>query len=778
MEPLGTGDPPEVGGFRLLGRLGAGGMGTVYLGRSPAGLAAVKVMREEIEGGTTGRARFAREAQTAGRLRNQRIARILAADPEADPPWLAIEYLPAPTLQEAVTQYGPLPEAGVRALATGLVEALTDLHAAGLVHRDVKPSNILLCHDGPRLIDFGIAREARQAGQTALPGLTSPGQVIGTPGFLSPEQAVGRPVGPPTDIFCLASTLVFAATGGGPFDHDRETPGELRALISTPDLGRVPEALRDSLAQCLSKAPAERPTAEQLTEQLAGLAPLLMDTPPGGAADWLPQEVMYDITRRAVEALGLLRMSETPPVPVHTPVPTPTERIVQTPPPLPPPEPELEPGPSPIAMPMPGPVTPVTPAAGAAVAHQVTEAGIPRPEQGQHRRSRRSVLLGISVVAAAGLGGAGIAEILLNPAGNAAAGGDGDTYLPTPSPQSGPASAPAAGYGTTQVSAKQALFSFPTKGVIHSSPTLYEDSLFIGSDDHHLYALDTLTGEQRWAFAAKDIVWSPPAVANELVYAGSYDNHMYALDADTGKPGWVRDMGNKVCSRPLVLDGAVYFGCHDTKVYSLDALTGAVRWSYPTGAEILSSAAAANGVLYIGSFDYYLYAIRISDHSLVWRFRTGASIWSIPVVSGGTVYIGSLDNDNSMYAINTATGKQIWRYVTGGRIVSTPAVQNGTVVFGCEDSKVYCLNAASGHLVWSLQTGATVDSSPTVVGGVVYIGSLDGNIYALDAGNGTVRWRARTGAGVYSSPAVRDGVVYAGGFDSSVHALAAATGLA
>ncbi|MFJ7157163.1 ABC transporter substrate-binding protein [Streptomyces sp. NPDC101118] len=268
MRPLRAGDPSSVGGHRLLGRLGAGGMGTVYLARSPGGaLVALKVIAAGHAADPEFRRRFRREVAVARGLRGRWLVPVVAADPEAREPWLATVYVPGPSLAEAVAAYGPLPPATVRVLGARLAAALAEVHAAGLVHRDVKPGNVLLAPDGPRLIDFGVAR-----GLDAT-ALTAAGAVVGTPGYLSPEQArAGGPaeVGPPGDVFALGCLLVFASTGRGPFGGGNPAAVVFRTVHEEPELAGVPAALVPLVRTCLAKDPALRPSARELCRALGG----------------------------------------------------------------------------------------------------------------------------------------------------------------------------------------------------------------------------------------------------------------------------------------------------------------------------------------------------------------------------------------------------------------------------------------------------------------------------------------------------------------------------
>lgn len=278
MRTVRAGEPRTVGDYELVGHLGQGAMGTVYLGRSRSGrLVAVKVIHSGLTGEPGFRQRFRREVSAARRVGGFWTAAVVDADAEATPPWLATEYVPGPTLREAVVAHGPLPESAVRRLAAGLAEALTAVHAAGLVHRDLKPGNVLLAADGPRMIDFGIAKVAEGT------ALTDSGVFLGTPGYLSPEQISGGPVGPPSDVFALGAVLTYAATGHGPFGKGDTDALLYRAVHDDPDLTGLPPRLLGLVTGCLRRPPGRRLTPAQVLEHL-GSEPL-----PGW--DWLPGPV-------------------------------------------------------------------------------------------------------------------------------------------------------------------------------------------------------------------------------------------------------------------------------------------------------------------------------------------------------------------------------------------------------------------------------------------------------------------------------------------------------
>ncbi|MBZ3904928.1 protein kinase domain-containing protein [Streptomyces griseiscabiei] len=289
MEPLGSDDPEELGPYRLVARLGAGGMGRVYLARSPDGrTVAVKAIRPELMGDKNFRIRFRREVEAAGAVGGRYTAPVVDADPEGPIPWLATDYIAGPTLAEAVAAHGPLPVESVLVLGAGIAEALISVQAAGLVHRDLKPSNVLLAADGPRVIDFGIVRASDGY------DLTRSGALFGSFEYMCPEQATGEPLGPEGDVFSLGSVLTFAATGHAPFSGTAAATLLYQVVHSAPDLTGVPEPLDKIINLCLTKDPRLRITPDKLAAACA----------PGGVEQltgdgWLPPSVTSSIALRA-----------------------------------------------------------------------------------------------------------------------------------------------------------------------------------------------------------------------------------------------------------------------------------------------------------------------------------------------------------------------------------------------------------------------------------------------------------------------------------------------
>ena len=260
MPPLESGDPRRIGEFDLMARLGQGGMGRVYLGRSQGGRpVAVKVVHEWHARDPQFRMRFAQEVAAARRVNGLYTAQLVSADPDAPLPWMATRYIEGPSLEEAVARNGPQHPDAVLRLAAGVAEALVAIHSAGVVHRDLKPSNVIVSAEGPQVIDFGIARALDTS------GLTSTGTAVGTPAYMSPEQATGQPAGPPSDVFSLGSLLHFAATGRAVFEATSAGAVLYTIAHAAPDLTRIGDArLREVIAGCLTKDPSARPTAAQV----------------------------------------------------------------------------------------------------------------------------------------------------------------------------------------------------------------------------------------------------------------------------------------------------------------------------------------------------------------------------------------------------------------------------------------------------------------------------------------------------------------------------------
>ncbi|AKZ53507.1 putative serine-threonine protein kinase [Streptomyces ambofaciens ATCC 23877] len=310
-KPLQDGDPVDVGGYRLAAVLGTGGMGKVYLSYTPGGRPlALKVIRPEFSEDPEFRRRFKQEVHAAQRVQGLYTAPVIDFDTDGPQPWLATAYVPGPSLAHAVAQHGGLPVRSVLLLTVGVAEALNVIHGAGVVHRDLKPANVLLASDGPRVIDFGIARAADTT------ALTGTGVSVGTPTFMAPEQASAGTVTPATDVFALGQIAAFAAIGAPAYGEGSSHAVLYRIVHEDPDLSRLPEELLPLVTRCLSRDPAGRPSLTEIIGMCHALSPDALRQ----GEDWLPQTVAGSITER----LRLPEPARTPP-PQAPVAPTPTQ---------------------------------------------------------------------------------------------------------------------------------------------------------------------------------------------------------------------------------------------------------------------------------------------------------------------------------------------------------------------------------------------------------------------------------------------------------------------
>ncbi len=333
-------------------------------------------------------------------------------------------------------------------------------------------------------------------------------------------------------------------------------------------------------------------------------------------------------------------------------------------------------------------------------------------------------------------------------------------------PPTDPARAPAVKLSRTE-EARQGTAAVPTAdSESGASPTPAQESSTVAPGADPTASSDAsvptqMAGTLVWSYESGDLIYSSPTVSGSSVYVGSYDNHVYAVDTATGELTWGFDTGGRVRSSPAVSGGVVYVGSEDNHLCALDATTGELVWRYETDAWVKSSPTVSGGMVYVGSDDEHLYALEAATGELVWRYNIGADdVDSSPKVSGGVAYIGS--DDDHLYALDAATGELSWRYETGIDVDAPPTVSGGVVYVGSDDDHLYALDAATGELIWRFQTGEVVRSTPTVSGGIVYVGSADHHLYALDAATGELVWRYRTGDRVSSSPMVAGGIVQPG----------------
>ena len=699
METLRPGDPRRVGGHRILGRLGSGGMGQVYLGRSPGGLpVAVKVVHPHLADDPDFRRRFRREAAAVRSVGGAFTAPVVDADPEADPPWLATAYLPGLPLHEAVTAHGPLPPAAVLALGAGLAEALVSIHRAGIVHRDLKPANVILGTGGPRVIDFGIAHAA-EAG-----AVTGTGTAIGSPGFIAPEQARGERTGPAADVFALGAVLVYAATGSGPYGDGPAHLLVYRAVHEPPRLEAVTDpALRSIVADCLAADPAARPAPAQLLERLA---PLVPDDTDLHGLDWLPEPVAAGIAlagaRTPVNAPGSTRRYGPGFLPG---LGAPTRRRVL-----------VLGGAGAAAVLATGAVGAATllrpdddkPVRAAPSRPAATTASAPPPPgQGRllWRRYTGATHLISSPVVAAG------AVFIGSEKGDLLA-FDARTGRPR--------------------------WTYAAGKPVRSRPAVDGGTVYVGGEDGHVHAVDARTGRPRWRAPAGDGTGTNTLAAGGLVFAG--DDPLRALDAATGAVRWQGRGSTRYVAHRTVAEGVLYVP-RAKAVAALDARTGRVRWEYAMR-EAPGGAAAAGGTVYCGDgLGEQVHAVDARDGRRRWTYRAGGGVTARPVAAGGTVYVG--DRDSNVFALDAATGAMRWQAQVDGDVQADPVLAGGMLYVAAgvySDAGLYAIEAATGRVVWRYRVEEGTESSPAVSAGIVYFGSKDGYLYALDArgGPGTV----------------------------------------
>ncbi|GAA2157948.1 hypothetical protein GCM10009760_60540 [Kitasatospora kazusensis] len=757
IQPLEPIDPEAVGPYRLLARLGAGGMGRVYLARSAGGrTVAVKVVRAELAEDPEFRERFRREVSAAQAVSGAYTAPVVDADRDGPSPWLATAYVLGPSLTEAVAEHGPLPADTVRALGAGLAEALGAIHAAGLVHRDLKPSNVLLATDGPRVIDFGIAR--------AMDGskLTSTGIVVGSPGFMCPEQAEGSPMGAPGDVFSLGSVLAYAATGQGPFSHDTQSAAALlyRVIHHDPNLTGLPDELRPAITACLAKNPADRPTPAELSALLGSKETL-------ARAAWLPAPVSSDIAAHAAEVMDM----ETP-ARGNAAVPTPTQVGLAAPA-----EGTMRLGGGAAAQPAPGfgpaPVFAPVPAADG----PAPVAAEPAAEPG--KPSRRLLLAGGGAALVAALGGA--AAWALSGSGKPSPGPH-----PTASPKISGSASPVPVVSRAPGVPPAALWTYKlaNDNPIQAAPLCANGVAYIGGDG--LYALDVSNGKERFT--------QPEASATNLAIAGgtvSYGSviDITTIDAATGAILWKYSAKNTAdgkysLSSGAVLaadDKAVYAMCGfgeldanglpkmDVKdipgIFALSRKDGSVLWSKQRQASAdyaVNSVLAKNTLLYTDS-QKNLVARSVTDGSQLWFAETDSrGSYYQPATDGDRVFCSAAGS--GIQAVNVDGGKQAWvKTSTDGHLwYSPPAVGDGVVysVLGGQSVHMtgldytpatapvlYAYKASDGTELWKLPltNECSMAVSPIVVKETVFVATPNNGIYAVDTKAHKIRWTFQNG---------------------------------
>ncbi|GAA2103641.1 hypothetical protein GCM10009801_78690 [Streptomyces albiaxialis] len=707
MKPLGTGDPLRLGPYRLIGVLGSGGMGKVYLGRDGSGgPAALKVLRSELAHDPNLAQRFVREALTARAVRGTGVARVLDARTEpggphaGGQPWIATEFLAGPTLDDAVARFGPFDAAGVRALGAALARTLQDVHAAGLVHRDLKPPNIVLTSAGPRVIDFGIARP--EHGLT----LTTTGQVPVTPGYGPPEQVLGWRVGPAADVFAFGAVLAYAATGQRAFTGDHVAAVQYEVVHGEPRLEGLPPDLRAFVAPCLAKDPAERPTPVQLATALA--------PQPGAERVWTTGPLAEDIAAREREAVRLAAL------------------------------PERESDPS-------------------------RDAAAARPSR--RRLLTGLVAGGAVLAVGGGTAAWLLAGEDTDGKGDGDRGDDGRApwdakALSASAYEQG--SAPDPLWGPVEAADENSPAPLPVRdlvvvagpdGRLHAydvrtgrrrwkSPAVKADAglvapvrdrngaeaLFAATGDGQLLAMNVKDGKRRWAVSARAAALL--AADSTAVYLVTSDGELSAVDTSSRKPRWTVPAPVRMSAdrpgRAAVGSGRLVVCGTDGRVAGIDTRTGDTAWGpvrrgAPEKGAVALAPAVHGGTVYLGGRE--LTALTLAGGKRKWGHRADAETgWGAPAVAGNVLY--AVDGA-FLKARSRTDGGEKWAL---GQSISgelprgaAPAVQGHTVWFAKDAEKdagtqgVVAADARAGQEAWPYSQGTGGDWHLAAAGNRVFV---------------------------------------------------------
>jgi eukaryotic-like serine/threonine-protein kinase len=726
----------QLGNYRLLRSLGRGGFAEVYLGEHIhlGTLAAIKVLPDLIEGG--GWDDFRIEAQIIAHLHHPHIVRVLDFGVENRLPFLVMDYVPNGTLRQRYPHGTVLPFPVIASYVKQIAQALQYAHDRKIIHRDVKPENMLLdINDQVLLSDFGISAVERSTSKLSTLRKDGSDQA-GTPVYMAPEQIYGNPH-PASDQYALAVVTYEWLCGARPFT------GDLFAVLYQ-HVHAQPPSLREKLASVSPEI--EQVVFRALAKDPQQRYPFVQD--------------YAKAFEEAVQAeVGETFFRRPPPVPQPLPVAIP----------------QFTPSP-PLPAQAPVQLAPFRLPGSSATLKQTQ---LPLPESGQTVRRRKgpAPYWIASLIALAIILIAGSVALFLSLPKNGQATSPNVSLTATARAQ---IQASATARAQTQASAT-------ASAAVNVYNAAAANGVMNGYDAQHTRvnsyekAISPTTVSQlrrAWKIPVSGTIESAATVAGGLVYisaSGPGNNGaFYALDARTGTVKWQEpgigsnDFGNA----PAFTNSIVYIGGSDNCLYAFDASSGNIKWKICTSGRIGSSPTLANGVIYMGSDDHNLYAFNATTGQQLWLYTTGSDIRSSPAVYNGIVYVGS--NDGNLYAIDATSGNKVWSYSTGNAILSTPAVANGIVYVGSEVDKLYALNAANGTLRWSVTTDGVVDSSPAVYNGVVYVGSQDGKLYAINAANGNILWTATTGDGIRSSPTIANGVLFIGSNDDHLYAYAAA----
>ncbi|MFK0152595.1 PQQ-binding-like beta-propeller repeat protein [Streptomyces sp. NPDC090493] len=697
MTPLSTGDPESIGGYTLLGRLGAGGMGVVYLGVSASGRqVAVKLVRGAYAQEEEFRTRFRQEIAAARRVSGAFTAPVVDADPDAERPWMATLYVPGLNLAEVVEKDGPLSPGELRALGLGLTEALRDIHRAGLVHRDLKPRNVLMTDDGPRVIDFGISRADDHQ------SLTTTGRMIGTPPFMSPEQlAAPRDVTPASDVFSLGSLLVFAAVGTGPFDADSPYITGYQVVHGTPDLDGVPGDLLDIVERCLDKDPGARPELTDIHRMLRAL-------PESGST--APRT-----TGRSAK-------------PGHHPA---------------------APGPAATATSA-GTSSAAATSAGAETGTATGSGGATGTATGTGRRRRaRMLLTGLGAVLA--VAALGVAAGFFMPDSDPASGA-------TATATARAASLPA-GWRPWRTALRYGVQGIPldydSPGCVTSGT-----ALFCGGTGFTAARIDASSGRVRWRTGTRPQGAEPIGVRDGLVYVyedpDDRTRRVVALDATTGHRRWQRDINKSEAA--VLYDGGLLTLSPDYASFVAYGPSGKELWRAPSLDEYCTPAALGGAPYALCSQgtdagQAPVELMRLGPGSLTESATLPRKSEALGAVGGRPLFLapqtakdvyesGYERPYNALLRVDPETG-QVRRTPLARPLTGAATLVDGVVYFVRSDGSVTAVSADTGRELWRKVTDVESLSAPAVSATYrrVYFANRFGRLLALDSRTGAEVWR-------------------------------------
>jgi serine/threonine protein kinase/outer membrane protein assembly factor BamB len=729
LEPCGPGDPSRIGPYILRARLGVGGFGTVYVASRrdrPGELAAVKVVHGNVASAPKFAFRFAREIAAIKRVSSEYVPKLLDEGPRDQPPWLATELIPGLSLDRVARHCGPLPEAAVWALATAIAEGLAAIHGAGLVHRDLKPQNVLLLPAGPRIIDFSLVR------LTELPHHSMSQHPIATLQYAAPEQVLGglAASGAPADIFALGATLLYAATGHPPYDADTQSALLDRVQNARPNLTGLPGGLYPVVTRCLLRSIDARPVLEELQEEFSRRTGRL--TGPGQEvfAEILPSAVVSLLEAYQHELTGLAPAGtatrwQSP----AAPLPDGTTLLNREPVPLPP--------------------------AGLAE---------PRPQDARDRSTRLLTGFPAEEVSTSAEPTPAAAETT-RVAPLAAADDEQDVKpLPAVLPPSGQVTwvcqlgdwtrAPVAVgadlaiatclNGTVTIMGAdtgKVWWEYGTQSTVHSAalllPVGYPDGkAYVGTADGGVHIFDIGPKSHRALFHAAGAITGSPVAAGGKVYVLSADGYVHVVDQYTSDWDVLFQMDAPATGTPVAGEGTLVVSDSAGTVYAVDLVTRRERWRLPTHGLVFGAPAIADGRLYFAATDGLLRSVHLHDERERGAVDIEAPVHASLAHDQRFVYVGCSDGNLRAFDISAPPGRsgpvQAWETPLNDEINGLAAA--GTRVYVTAGDRVVDLNSSDGNIIRQIKMNCEVAAPPVVSGRFIYVTSLGGAVTCLPTG--------------------------------------------